>query len=127
VVGQSELSSDILGEAREMYNSIIAMAISASTSASVTTFILAHVFNCLRLFAHPTYLSKWLRQALPAPWHSAYPAPKTSPQGIRREDVLDMMKLQGETIGKAYVLIDLRRNDHKVLHFTPSVHGQGLL
>jgi arsenical-resistance protein 2 len=45
------------------------------------------------------------------PWHAAYPAPKTTPTTIRREDVLDMVKKSAETFSTDYILIDLRRTD----------------
>ncbi|CAN9164047.1 unnamed protein product [Alternaria alternata] len=49
-----------------------------------------------------------------APWHAAYPAPRNSqPEGIRRENVLEMMKHGEKKAGKNYVLVDLRRNDHE--------------
>ncbi|KAL6157075.1 hypothetical protein ACJBU6_04645 [Exserohilum turcicum] len=44
-------------------------------------------------------------------WHVAYPAPKTSPASICREEVLDMMKRSTETTSKDYILVDLRCND----------------
>lgn len=47
-------------------------------------------------------------------WHVAYPAPKTSPASICREEVLDMMKRSTETTSKDYILVDLRRNDCQV-------------
>ena len=46
-----------------------------------------------------------------APWHAAYPAPKTTePGALTKEDVLGMLQ-RGE---EDFVLIDLRRNDHEV-------------
>jgi len=57
-----------------------------------------------------------------APWHAAYPAPRNSqPEGIRREDVLEMMKLGEKKAGMNYVLVDLRRNDHEV-NFHTHIH-----
>ncbi|KAK0725345.1 Rhodanese-like domain-containing protein [Lasiosphaeris hirsuta] len=46
-----------------------------------------------------------------APWHAAYPAPKSPPKGMSREAVLEMMK--EAVAGKDYVLVDLRRADHE--------------
>lgn len=58
----------------------------------------------------------------PAPWHAAYPAPRNSqPEAIRREDVLEIMKLGQNKAGKDYVLVDLRRNDHEV-NFYAHIH-----
>lgn len=47
-----------------------------------------------------------------APWHAAYPAPKTAeqPGALTKEDVLGMLQ-RGE---EDFVLIDLRRNDYEV-------------
>ncbi|KAK8074418.1 hypothetical protein PG997_009081 [Apiospora hydei] len=46
-----------------------------------------------------------------APWHAAYPAPKTTaPGALTKEDVLGMLQ-RGEE--EEFVLIDLRRNDHE--------------
>jgi hypothetical protein len=59
----------------------------------------------------------------PPPWHAAYPAPRSFPATIRREDVLDMIKQGAETSSRDYVLVDLRRNDHEArnvdYHLTP--------
>ena len=52
----------------------------------------------------------------PSPWHAAYPAPRHSQlEGICREAVLEMTKLQEKEAGKDFVLIDLQRNDHEVI------------
>lgn len=50
----------------------------------------------------------------PPPWHAAYPAPRSTPATIRREDVLDMIKRSADRSSRDYILIDLRRNDHEV-------------
>ncbi|KAF3038544.1 hypothetical protein E8E12_008786 [Didymella heteroderae] len=49
----------------------------------------------------------------PPPWHAAYPAPRTTPVTILREDVLNMIKRSASTSSKEYILVDLRRNDHE--------------
>lgn len=54
----------------------------------------------------------------PSPWHAAYPAPRSNPATIRREDVLDMFKQSAKTSSKDYVLVDLRRNDYEVTSMT---------
>jgi hypothetical protein len=48
------------------------------------------------------------------PWHAAYPAPRTTPATICREDVLDMIKQAAQTSSRDYILIDLRRSDLEV-------------
>ncbi|KAI2622049.1 Rhodanese-like domain-containing protein [Xylaria nigripes] len=46
------------------------------------------------------------------PWHAGFPAPKsTEPVSLTREEVLE--KLQAGSIGREFVLIDLRRNDYE--------------
>ncbi|EMD64594.1 hypothetical protein GGP41_003120 [Bipolaris sorokiniana] len=65
----------------------------------------------------------------PAPWHAAYPAPRNSqPEAIRREDVLEIMKLGQNKAGKDYVLVDLRRNDHEggTIHGSINLPAQNL-
>ncbi|KAK6859364.1 oxidoreductase [Apiospora arundinis] len=45
-----------------------------------------------------------------APWHAAYPAPRTTdPGALAKEDVLGMLQRDEQD----FVLIDLRRNDHE--------------
>ncbi|KEQ57859.1 uncharacterized protein M437DRAFT_60783, partial [Aureobasidium melanogenum CBS 110374] len=46
-----------------------------------------------------------------APWHAAYPAPKSKAVGISQFDLLVMLE-EGKEPGKDFVLVDLRRNDH---------------
>ncbi|KAG9565346.1 hypothetical protein KCU77_g4648, partial [Aureobasidium melanogenum] len=46
-----------------------------------------------------------------APWHEAYPAPKSEAAGISQSELLTMLE-DGEESGKDFVLVDLRRNDH---------------
>jgi arsenical-resistance protein 2 len=48
-----------------------------------------------------------------APWHAAYPAPKSEAVGMSQSDLLAMMQ-DGKEPGKDFILIDLRRNDHAV-------------
>jgi hypothetical protein len=48
-----------------------------------------------------------------APWHAAYPAPKSVAVGISQSDLLAMME-DGKEPGKDFILVDLRRNDHAV-------------
>jgi arsenical-resistance protein 2 len=50
----------------------------------------------------------------PPPWHTAYPAPKTDPTAIRREEVLLKMQNVTENINQDFILVDLRRNDYEV-------------
>jgi hypothetical protein len=48
-----------------------------------------------------------------APWHAAYPAPKSTPSSLSRSTLLQWIT-EGKIAGKDYVLVDLRRNDHTV-------------
>jgi arsenical-resistance protein 2 len=48
-------------------------------------------------------------------WHAIFPAPRSTPASIRREDVLDMMKQSAESSDKDFFLVDLRRNDYEVM------------
>ncbi|RYP18311.1 hypothetical protein DL765_004031 [Monosporascus sp. GIB2] len=49
------------------------------------------------------------------PWHEAYPAPKeVNPKTITRAELLALLKENGGSIsGGDFVLVDLRRMDHK--------------
>jgi arsenical-resistance protein 2 len=50
--------------------------------------------------------------AAPAPWHAAYPAPKTEAATISREEVLALLKnTEGQ---RDFILVDLRRTDFEV-------------
>lgn len=49
-----------------------------------------------------------------ASWHAAFSAPISEPVTISREAVLDMLKASNNTVGKNFVLVDLRRTDHEV-------------
>jgi hypothetical protein len=55
----------------------------------------------------------------PAPWHSAYPAPRNPAVYIPRDDVLDLIKQSAEASSKHYFFVDLRRNDHDVILIIP--------
>ena len=47
------------------------------------------------------------------PWYAVYPAPRNpNPASMQRKDVLEMIK--HSEVGKDFVLVDLRRNDHDV-------------
>ena len=48
-----------------------------------------------------------------APWHAAYPAPKSVAVGIFQFEIVAMLK-NGKEPGKDFILVDLRRNDHAV-------------
>lgn len=48
-----------------------------------------------------------------APWHAAFPPPKTAVSTISRSDFLGLIKA-GKKPGKDFILVDLRRNDHEV-------------
>lgn len=53
-----------------------------------------------------------------APWYAAYPEPQSDLMNISRAEVLEMLKgSTGETAGKDFVLVDLRRDDCKVRSF----------
>ncbi|KAI0194281.1 Rhodanese-like domain-containing protein [Xylaria flabelliformis] len=46
------------------------------------------------------------------PWHAIFPPPKTTePASLTREEVLD--KLRAGSIGRDFILIDVRRNDYE--------------
>ncbi len=48
------------------------------------------------------------------PWHAAYPPPKhAEPSTISRAEVLKFFQ-EGKKVGKDFILVDLRRNDHEV-------------
>lgn len=47
-------------------------------------------------------------------WHAAYPAPRSTPTLIRREQVLKMMKQGADSSSRDFVLVDLRGNDYQV-------------
>ena len=53
-------------------------------------------------------------EAEPAPWHAAYPAPKSNVAAISREDVLGLLRGGKDIAGRDFVLVDLRQNDHEV-------------
>lgn len=48
-----------------------------------------------------------------APWHAAYPPPKSDPASIHRTELLQWFH-EGQKPGKDFMLIDLRRTDHEV-------------
>ncbi|KAI1359577.1 Rhodanese-like domain-containing protein [Xylaria arbuscula] len=45
------------------------------------------------------------------PWHAAFPAPKSEPGSLTREEVLD--KLRGGGAGRDFIIVDVRRNDYE--------------
>ncbi|KAJ5135727.1 uncharacterized protein N7515_005005 [Penicillium bovifimosum] len=47
-----------------------------------------------------------------APWHAAFPAPKSVAPSISREELLQWIR-DGKQAGKDYVLVDLRRTDYE--------------
>ncbi|KAJ5985384.1 hypothetical protein N7499_008337 [Penicillium canescens] len=47
-----------------------------------------------------------------APWHAAFPAPKSVAPSISREEFLQWIR-EGKQAGKDFVLVDLRRNDYE--------------
>jgi hypothetical protein len=74
----------------------------------------------IRITTVPTTLSirymsntKESQVAHEAPWHAAYPAPKSEAIGISQSDLLAMLE-DGKQPGKDFVLVDLRRNDYAV-------------
>lgn len=52
-------------------------------------------------------------QITTAPWHAAYPPPKSDPASIRRTELLQWF-YEGQNPGKDFMLIDLRKTDHEV-------------
>lgn len=74
-----------------------------------------HCILGLPRFPYPVSMSATESSNLPSPWYAAYPTPKTqNPTTILREDVLEMLKQGKSVVGKDFILIDLRRNDHEV-------------
>jgi hypothetical protein len=52
-----------------------------------------------------------------APWYNAYPAVKSkNVPNISRAEVLSMIH-SGASVGRDFVLVDLRKNDHEVCNF----------
>jgi arsenical-resistance protein 2 len=49
-----------------------------------------------------------------APWHAAFPAPKSTAPCILREEFLQWIR-EGKQAGKDFVLVDLRRTDYEVI------------
>jgi hypothetical protein len=47
------------------------------------------------------------------PWYTSYPAAQSSPSSITRETLLSWIE-EGQFAAKQFVLVDLRRTDHKV-------------
>ncbi|EPS45410.1 hypothetical protein H072_649 [Dactylellina haptotyla CBS 200.50] len=49
-----------------------------------------------------------------APWHNAFPAPRTTkPESRSREEVLNMLKLTQGSERRDFVIVDVRRNDYE--------------
>ena len=64
-------------------------------------------------------------QAASAPWHAAFPTPKDAELGaVGQEEVLQMIKDAGKG-APAFVLVDVRRNDHEVSPFPLDAYGWG--
>ena len=56
-----------------------------------------------------------------SPWHAAYPTPKNRiPAIITRQEILSMLRAAGKP-QKDFILVDLRRTDHEVLHFPTAI------
>lgn len=52
-----------------------------------------------------------------APWHAAFPAPKSTAATVSRDEVLPLIKerkAKGPDAPVDFVLVDLRRADHEV-------------
>lgn len=47
-----------------------------------------------------------------APWHAAFPTPKSQPGSINKEQLLQWLQ-EGKEGGIDFVLVDLRRNDYE--------------
>ncbi|OQV03439.1 Rhodanese-like domain-containing protein isoform 2 [Cladophialophora immunda] len=66
-------------------------------------------------YNHPVHERKKMTTATSQeekPWHAHFPAPReTDPQAITREDLLERFR-QGQSGGRDFLLVDLRRNDH---------------
>ncbi|RYP44261.1 hypothetical protein DL768_009265 [Monosporascus sp. mg162] len=75
---------------------------------------LARVEKSVR-YLHEAFCALRVHQENEKPWHEAYPAPKdVSPKTITRAELLAVMKENGGSIpGRDFVLVDLRRMDHK--------------
>ena len=80
----------------------------------ITTFgQRAHYAVIVRTFSYTRAMSHSTNNQVEAPWHAAYPAPKSEAVGISQSDLLVMLE-EGKEPGKDFVLVDLRRNDHAV-------------
>lgn len=77
--------------------------------------VLAHRIPALTHWRTLTMTSTiHVSDAVPPPWHAAYPAPKTEAPSITRDAVLKMLRNGHNAAGKDFVLVDLRRADHEV-------------
>lgn len=52
----------------------------------------------------------------PPPWHTAYPAPKSTPDALPRQNLLQWFR-EGKQAGRDFVLVDVRRTDFEVCLF----------
>lgn len=48
------------------------------------------------------------------PWHAAYPSPASTAVFLPQKTVLEWMESGEKIVGRDFVLVDLRRNDHEV-------------
>lgn len=48
-----------------------------------------------------------------APWHAKYPEPQSKPRFVSKDDVLKMLR-SDDRLGRDFLLVDVRRNDHEV-------------
>lgn len=48
------------------------------------------------------------------PWHAAYPVPTSAAVYLPQATALEWMESSEKIVGRDFVLVDLRRNDHEV-------------
>lgn len=57
------------------------------------------------------------------PWHAAYPAPTSTAVYLPQATALEWMESGEKIVGRDFVLVDLRRNDHEVGFYLLTVGG----
>lgn len=55
------------------------------------------------------------------PWHAAYPAPTSAAVYLAQATALEWMESSEKIMGRDFVLVDLRRNDHEVSFYLLTV------
>jgi len=77
-------------------------------------FTRAKIYSVLAVMAATENTTSASKTQTETPWHAAYPAPRNaSPSSISRAELLQDFR-DGKKVGKEFILVDLRRNDHEV-------------